>query len=224
MRGDEDEQRQVQYLLWYVLETTLRLLHPVMPFITEEIWQAIPHEGESLMCREFPVADFRRIDEATEKQAEEMMEITRAIRNLRAEIGVAPGKPINVLMTSSSPEALKRLQSIAGSVMPLARVGDIQYGESLSDDEKRDHVSAHFVDYDLNVPMAGLIDIDKELARLGQELQSIDKELARVSGKLSNEQFTAKAPAEVVEKERRILHELTDKKVKLEERLAGLKS
>jgi valyl-tRNA synthetase len=176
------------------------------------------------MIRDFPVADFRRIDEVAEKHTEEMMEITRAVRNLRAEIGVPPGKPLNVLITSQSAEVIARLDVITGSVKPLARVAGIEFGESLSDEDKRQYASAHFVDYDLHVPMAGLIDIDKELARLGQELQLIEKELTRVSGKLSNEQFTSKAPAEVVEKERRILHELTDKKVKLEERLAGLRT
>ncbi|MDO8587231.1 MAG: valine--tRNA ligase [Armatimonadota bacterium] len=223
LRGDEDERRQVQYLLWHVLETTMRLLHPVMPFITEEIWQALPRDGASLMIRPFPVADTSRIDEAAEKAMDELMEITRAVRNLRAELGIQPGRSVNALVTSESEDVLERVRSVSESIKPLARVGEMRLGASLPDGERRQYVSAHFAELDVHVPVAGLIDVDKEVSRLETELQSLDKELARTTGKLTNEQFTSRAPAEVVEKERRIQQELAEKKGKLEERLGALR-
>ncbi|MDO8681880.1 MAG: valine--tRNA ligase [Armatimonadota bacterium] len=224
LRDTSDERKQVQYLLWHVLETTMRLLHPVMPFITEEIWQAIPHSGDSLMIRPFPVADSVWVNETAEKQMDEMMEITRAIRNLRTELGAQPGRPVNVLVTSPSDAVRERIQAISEGVKSLARVGEITFAESLPDSEKRNYVSSHFMDFDLHVPVAGLIDVEKELSKIEQELEALGKELSRTEGKLSNEQFIARAPAEVVEKERRIQQELQEKKAKLEERLAALSS
>jgi valyl-tRNA synthetase len=223
LRGDSDERKQAQYLLWAILETTMRLLHPVMPFITEEIWQALPHSGQSIMLAPFPVADLTRIDESAEKQMDELMEISRAIRNLRAELGARPGRHVNLLIASPSEEARARLQAIAESIKTLATVDEIEFADSLPDNEKKLYVSAHFGDFDLHIPMAGLIDVEKEVSRIQQELAGIEKELLRSEAKLANEQFLSRAPAEVVEKERGIQQELQNQKTKLEQRLAALR-
>lgn len=215
-----EEREQVQYVLWHVLETSMRLLHPIMPFITEEIWQALPHEGDTIMTAPFPEANESLIDEAVEADMNLLMEAVRAIRNLRAEVGAAPGKPVNVVAYTSSEEARAKIERNIDGIKTLARVGDLTVASEQPPKEK--YIAAHITNVDLFVEVAGLMDVEKELARVDSELASIDKDFARSSAKLSNEQFLSRAPADIIEKERRIVAELEDKKAKLEERKKAL--
>ena len=215
-----DDKATVQYVLWHVLETSMRLLHPIMPYITEQIWQSIPHEGESIMVAPFPKADKSLLDEDAERRMEAVMEITRTIRNLRAEVGVAPGKPIACTVVPSSAEFKAAIEAGRDTIGPLARLSDLDIASQAPTGER--YASAHLPMADVYVPLAGLVDVDKEIARLANELAEVERELARSQGKLSNEQFVSKAPAHVVEKEQRIVQELSDKKDKLQERLGML--
>lgn len=217
-----DEREHVQYMLWHVLETSMRLLHPIMPFITEEIWQALPHEGDSIMTASFPVADEPLIDDGAETQMATVMDAVRLIRNLRAEVGVTPGKKVDIVVVSSASETRELLATGAEGIKSLARVENLQVASEPPEGDKGQRVVLHGIGIDVYMPMAGLIDIDKEIEKIDCELASIEKELARVTGKLSNEQFVSKAPAEIIEKERRIKTELEDKKSKLEERKKAL--
>ncbi|MHB0913345.1 MAG: valine--tRNA ligase [Armatimonadota bacterium] len=215
-RLQTDERPVVQYVLWHVLETALRLLHPFMPFITEEIWQTIPHEGESIMVAPFPEAKETYPD--AEARMEAVMEVTRTIRNLRAELGVPPVKPVEVTLVSSSPEALSEGAEI---IRTLAKVSELAIETERPAGER--FISGHLPIADVYIPFAGLVDVDKEIARLTNELAAAERELARSQGKLGNEQFMSRAPAHVVEKEQRIVQEMTDKREKLQERLAMLR-
>ena len=217
-----DDKATVQYVLWHVLETSMRLLHPIMPYITEQIWQSIPHEGESIMIAKFPEADKSLLDEDAERRMEAVMEITRTIRTLRAEVGVAPGKPIACTVVPSSAEFKAAIEAGADTVSSLARISKLDLASQAPTGER--YASAHLPMADVYVPLAGLVDVDKEIARLTNELAEVERELARSQGKLSNEQFVSKAPAHVVEKEQRIVQELSDKKDKLQERLRMLGS
>ena len=221
LRGTDEERLEVQAVLRYVLDTTLRLLHPIMPFVTEEIWQALPHEGESIMVAKFPEAKASAIDPEAEAEMDVVMDAVRAIRNLRAELGAAPGKSVDAMAVADA-QTRPLFERNAESLKSLARVGELRFVDSIAEDEKSRYMSAHMPGLDLYVEVAGLIDIDKELARIDSELAGIEKELSRSSGKLSNQQFTSRAPAQVVEKERRIVAELTDKKQKLTERRSVL--
>ena len=216
-----DDRATVQYVLWHVLETSMRLLHPIMPFITEQIWQSIPHEGESIMVADFPKADASLIQEDAERRMEAVMEITRTLRNLRAEVGVAPGKPVECTVV---PSAESRAAVEAGSeiIKSLARVSEFEIASAAPTGEK--FASAHLPIGDIYIPLAGLVDMDKEIARLENELVDVERDLSRSEGKLGNEQFVSKAPAHIIEKERRIVQELTDKREKLRERLDMLGS
>lgn len=216
-----DDRPVVQNILLHVLETSMRLLHPVMPFITEQIWQSIPHEGESIMVAEFPKAEAELVDEAAERRMDAVMEITRAIRTLRAEVGVAPGKPVEVFAVASS-EAVDAVESGAAVVRTLARVSDFHVCQERPSGEHARFASAHLPMADIYMPLAGLVDVDKEVERLTNEITAIEKDLVRSRGKLANEQFISKAPAHVVEKEQRIVQELSDKQTKLRERLEML--
>lgn len=229
LRGTDDEKRQAQAMLHHVLDTTLRLLHPIMPFVTEEIWQALrrcsgqalPHSGESIMIARFPEVDASLFDDAAEAEMDSLMESVRAIRNLRAELGVPPGKQVDVTVVADG-STRAQVEKHEASLKSLAKVGSLSFAEAIPESEKGKYLSAHLPGLDLYVEVAGLIDVEKELARIDSELASIDKELSRSAGKLANEQFVSKAPAEVVAKERRIVAELTEKKQKLEERRTAL--
>jgi valyl-tRNA synthetase len=217
-----EDRAVVQYVLWHVLETSMRLLHPIMPFITEQIWQSIPHEGESIMVAEFPKSDADLISEDAERRMEAVMEITRAIRNLRAEVGIAPGKPVECVVVPSSAESRAAVEAGSEIIKSLARIGEFVLASAAPTGEK--HASAHLPIGDVYVPLAGLVDVDREIARLTNELAEVERDLARSQAKLSNEQFMSRAPAHVVEKEQRIVQELTDKHAKLKDRLAMLGS
>jgi len=212
-----EDRADAQYVLWRVLETSMRLLHPIMPFITEQIWQSIPHEGESIMVADFPKADADLINEDAERRMEAVMEITRAIRNLRAEVGVSPAKQVECTVVPSSAECITAIEAGQDTIKPLAKLSDLRIASQAPTGER--FASAHLPMADVYVPLAGLVDVDKEIARLTTDLAEVERELARSQAKLSNEQFVSKAPAHIIEKEQRIVQELTDKRAKLQERL-----
>lgn len=220
LRGDDKD--VVQYVLWHVLDTSLRLLHPFMPFITEQIWQSIPHEGESIMVAQFP-SDAGQVDESAEQRMNAVMEITKTTRNLRAELGVAPGKPVEVTIVPKSDADKSAVEAGQGIIKILAKVSALVVASESPATDGAKFVSAHLPIADVYIPMAGLVDVDREIARLTNELAETERELARSSGKLTNEQFISKAPAHIIEKEQRIAQEATEKRAKLLERLEMLR-
>lgn len=223
LRGSEQERARVQAILAYVLETTMRLLHPIMPFITEEIWHALPHDGDSIMIAPFPKTDESLLDDEAEAGMNAVMDAVRAVRNLRAELNISPAKQVDLTVVAE--EGVRgRVERNAESLKFLAKVENLAFADTIADEDKGKYMSAHLPGLDLYVAVAGLIDVDKELVRIDSELKSIDKDLSRSKGKLTNEQFMSKAPAEIVEKERRIVAELEEKNAKLEERRAALSS
>lgn len=221
LRSGGQTKAQVQGMLVYVLDTALRLLHPIMPFLTEEIWQALPHEGESIMVASFPEANASLIDETAEHEMETVMDIVRAARNLRAELGAAPSKVVDVLVVATG-ESRASVERNSASIKSLARIGNLAYADSVAESERSKYLTSHLTGIDLYIEVAGLIDVEKELARIDSELKSIGKELARSEGKLANEQFVSKAPAAIIEKERRIVAELAEKRAKLMDRKHAL--
>ncbi len=221
LRGKAAERAQVQAVLSHVLETTLRLLHPVMPFITEEIWQVLPHEGESIMIAPFPDSDASLFDDEAEAGMSAVMDAVRAVRNLRSELNIPPSKSIDLTVVADG-EIRRRIQRSAEALKFLARVGDLSFAESIEEGDKSGYMSAHLPGLDLSVEVGGLVDIEKELARIDFELASIEKDLARSKNKLASEQFTSRAPAQIVDRERKIAAELEEKKAKLEERKAAM--
>jgi len=148
-----------------------------------------------------------------------IMEITRSIRNLRAEIGVLPGKTVGCIVVSESSDARAAISSGIESIMTLAKVSKLEVASSRPSTEHVRFISAHLPEADIYIPLAGLVDIDREIARVTNELSEVERELARTTSKLTNEQFLARAPAHVIEKEQRIAQELADRRKKLQERL-----
>jgi len=212
---------RTQSVLVYVLERTLRLLHPFMPFVSEEIWQHLPHEGEALIIAPWPEPD--PIDEAAEMEMGPIMEMVRAIRNARAEYEVEPSKPIAAIVVAGEKRDLVAAQ--AAVLTRLARVdaAKLRIEEKLA--EKPAKALALVVsDYEVFLPLAELVDMARERARLAAELKDMQKEIAGAEKLLSNQDFVSKAPAEVVNKERTKLGDYRQRYSKLEERLRSLES
>jgi valyl-tRNA synthetase len=196
-----------RHTLARVLETTLRLLHPFVPFITEEIWQRVRLpagvDGASISQMSWPVA--QPVDAAAEADAEWLKAVISAIRSARTELNLAPGKPMPLLIQAGSEQDHLRLERFGDLIRKLARLERIETVDS--DFDSAACATALAGELRLLIPLAGLVDVAEELARLNKQLEREEKGMDQVDKKLSNERFVANAPAEVVDKERRRLDE-----------------
>ncbi len=203
-------------VLVYVMTGMLKLLHPFMPFITEEIWQTIPHEGETLMKSEWPKYDAFLNFPAEEKEMERIMEAIRAIRNRRAEMNVPPSKKTPVYIETAFKPTFER-----GAVFfeRLAWARSVDVGENFEMDGA---VSIITADATIKIPMEELVDKQAESARLSREKEDVQKQLDGVMARLNNQAFVSKAPQKVVEAARENAARLKEKLVLLEQSLSAL--
>lgn len=224
-----EAKRGTRRTLVRVLEVILRLAHPMMPYITEEIWQRVSPlagtfmgEGASLMLQAWPEADESKIDEQSTRDIEWLKGVIIAVRNIRAEMNIAPGKPLDVLLTKGQPEDAKRLESNRHFLAKLAKLESVTWLENPNDAP----LSATQLvgDMEVLVPMADLIDKDTELARLNKEIEKQDKLIGGIEKKLGNDGFIAKAPEAVVNKERGKLAEFQAAKKLLQEQKAKIEA
>ncbi|MCK5359663.1 MAG: class I tRNA ligase family protein, partial [Gammaproteobacteria bacterium] len=193
-----------------VLEALLRLLHPLIPFITEEIWQRIAllagKKGETIMLQPYPVADDTKIDESAIVETEWLQAVITGIRNIRGEMNIAPGKPLPVFFQGLSQQDTDWLAANDSKLKTLARIENITCLSN--EDSSPDAATALVGDMKVLVPFGAFIDKDEEIKRLHKEIEKIEKDLARSTGKLSNASFVDKAPAAVVDKERARVKEM----------------
>jgi valyl-tRNA synthetase len=197
-------QRGTRRTLVRVLETILRLAHPIMPYITEEIWQKIAplagKDGNTIMLQPYPVADESKIDEKAEREMKWVMEFIVGVRKIRSGMNIAPSKPLPVLLAGGSAQDIAWLDANEAFIKSLARTESIAW---LAPGEEAPESATSLVgEMKILVPMAGLIDKEAELARLAKEIDRLEKEVQRTEGKLGNDKFVGKAPADVVQKER----------------------
>ncbi len=207
-------------VLVYVLDQTLRLLHPFMPFITEEIWQSLPQRQTALIVAQWPVAS-EELNFATEEaHMESVMNAIRAIRNRRAEMNVPPSKKATLYVLTSTPQVFAQG---AGFIQRLAYADKVELLEK-EPENLNGLVTCATADAKLYIPMGQLVDIAKEQERIGKELEKARKNLASLNGKLSNENFISRAPEAVVNAEREKAKKAADLIAALEESLAALQS
>jgi len=222
--GNEAQLRGTRHTLVEVLEGLLRLAHPIIPFITETIWQRVKSlkgiTAETIMLQPFPEFDAAKVDELALADLEWIKQAIIAIRNVRAEMNLSPAKPLELLLRGASADAQRRVEQNLSFIKSLARLESITI---LSAGDKGPVSVTKLVEgAELLIPMAGLIDKDAELARLDKEMAKLDGEIASIEGKLSNEGFVARAPEAVVAKERERLAACGDAKVKLAEQKATI--
>lgn len=187
-----------------VLETTLRLLHPFMPFITEEIWQRVAplanKQGDTIMLQAYPELNPEKIDSQADIDIEWVKDVIVGVRNIRGEMNISPAKAIPLLLKNGDSEDQRRLKQNQQFLITLAKLENITWLNA--DDDAPLSATSLVGQMEMLVPMAGLIDTAAETARLSKEIDKLQKDLARIDGKLNNPKFMDKAPADVVNKER----------------------
>ncbi len=198
---DDDAKGTALYTLTTLLSNTLKLLHPFMPFITEEIWQHLPHDGESIMISSWPVVDNEKIDDNAEDAMNAVMEAIKAVRNIRAEMNVPPARKAKIIIVPFNAGDIALFDSSSIYVEKLAFSSEIVVQEFKSD-IPANAVSVVTDRAEIYIPTEDLVDFEKELERLTKEKKNLESELKRVNGKLSNEGFVSKAPPAVVEEEK----------------------
>ncbi|OZB91136.1 valine--tRNA ligase [Paenibacillus sp. XY044] len=213
--------KTTQSVLSYVLDRTLRMIHPFMPFISEEIWQHLPHEGETITLAEWPQYDptFENAEAADEMSL--LMDAIRAVRNIRAEVNVPMSKKIELMLKAGDEQVLQIVNRNEIYVQRFCNTSSFVAGLDLATPDKA--MTAVITGAELYLPLAGLIDIDQEIARLEKELQHLNSEVQRVEKKLANEGFVAKAPAKVIEEEKAKMADYSDKRGKVIARIEELK-
>ncbi|MDG4552225.1 MAG: valine--tRNA ligase [Candidatus Contendobacter sp.] len=237
--SSEAAQRGTRRTLVQVLETLLRLLHPLMPFITEEIWQRVaPLAGKippspplakggtegggiSIMLQPYPEADKARVDTPAVADIEWLQQFLLGVRRIRAEMNIAPGKLLPVLLQHGSDEDHARLERQRRALTTLGRLNSIAWLDE--EDSAPESATALVGGMKVLIPMSGLIDVDAEIARLGKEIAKHRQEGERLAAKLDNPNFTGRAPAEIVAKERARVAELQITVTKLEEQLTRIR-
>ncbi|MGM0501624.1 MAG: valine--tRNA ligase [Bacillota bacterium] len=219
---DQAAYQTAQYVVWYTLNNILKLLHPVMPFITEEIWDHLSGVEDSLMVAQWPEADSISINDQAEDKMELVMDIIRSIRNIRNEMKVNPGKDITAILTSDAAAKLEILEEGKDYIADLATVEELTISAELASEPNKAS-TAITKEVKVILPLADLVDMDKEITRLEDEIEEMEYEIKRAKGKLANEGFVNNAPEHLVEEERQKKEEYQNKKEQLEEKLAELK-
>ena len=218
---DEAAKLTTRSILVYVLDNTLRLLHPIMPFVTEEIWQSVPHVGESLVVATYPTVHPEQMDEKAAEEMEFLMDFIRSVRTVRNEMNTPLSKPINIIAKVSDAAHYAVLKENESYIARFSNPEEFVYGEDV--EAPSDAVTSVITGAEIYLPLAGLINIEDEIARLEKEAEKLQQEVDRVEKKLSNEKFVAKAPAAVVEAERAKAADYQAQREAVLERIATLK-
>ncbi|MGG0460470.1 valine--tRNA ligase [Priestia aryabhattai] len=218
---DEAAKKTTRSILAYVLDNTMRLLHPFMPFITEEIWQSLPHEGESITVAKWPEVSAELSDKEAANDMRLLVDIIRAVRNIRAEVNTPMSKQVKLFIKAKDENIQSQLEKNRAYVERFCNPSELVISTDVSLDEKA--MSAVVTGAELILPLEGLINIEEEIARLEKEYDKLNKEVERVQKKLNNQGFIAKAPAKVVEEERAKEQDYVEKREAVQSRIAELR-
>ncbi|MED3623664.1 valine--tRNA ligase [Neobacillus thermocopriae] len=218
---DEAAKKTTRSILAYVLDQTMRLLHPFMPFITEEIWQNLPHSGESITVAKWPEVRPELSDQEAAQEMKLLMEMIRSVRNIRAEVNTPMSKKIKMLVKAKDEKVLASLEKNRSYIERFCNPEELQMGLNIETPEKA--MTAVITGVEIILPLEGLINIEEEIARLEKEWDKLNKEVERVQKKLSNEGFIKKAPEHVVAEERAKEKDYLEKRSIVEARIKELK-
>ncbi len=218
---DEAAKKTTRSILAYVLDNTMRLLHPFMPFITEEIWQSLPHEGESITVAKWPEVRSELSDKEAANDMRLLVDIIRAVRNIRAEVNTPMSKQVKLFIKAKDENIQGQLEKNRAYVERFCNPSELVISTDVSLDEKA--MTAVVTGAELILPLEGLINIEEEIARLEKEYDKLNKEVERVQKKLNNQGFIAKAPAKVVEEERAKEQDYVEKREAVQSRIAELR-
>ncbi len=222
--NDIEAKKTAKYVLLDVLDKSMRLLSPIMPFITEEIWQSIknhwPMEEESLVIAKFPVADENLIDEKIAEEMGLIQEAISAIRNLRKQVNLSPALDVSAMINVVDESQISLLNNYGSYFRNLCNVKDLKIEKEI--EKPKASIAAVVQNIEIYLPLEGLVDLEKEKEKLQKQISKLEKELKRVSGKLNNERFMANAPEAIIEREKRIYDEEKTKLDKMKSILDGL--
>ncbi|MEA1853295.1 valine--tRNA ligase [Cytobacillus sp. FSL W7-1323] len=220
--GENEAAKQTtRSVLAYVLDQTMRLLHPFMPFITEEIWQNLPHKGESITVASWPTVNEELSDKAAAEEMKLLVEIIRSVRNIRAEVNTPLSKKIDMLIKTKDENVQKVLSKNVGYIERFCNPEQLTIAIDAKAPDKA--MTAIVTGAEIILPLAGLINIDEEIARLQKEWDKLNKEVERVQKKLSNEGFIKKAPEKVIAEEKAKEQDYSEKRSAVEARMNELK-
>ncbi len=222
--SDKEGQLTAKYILLDVFQTSMRLLQPFMPFIAEEIWQGIrehfPLKDESVIIAEFPKADEEMINPIIDAEMEFIQETITAIRNLRKQVNLPPGKEVGIAIKVASKEQIQLLNDYQNYFAKLAKISEMEIAIDLP--KPKSAIAAVVQNIEIYLPLEGLIDLEAERSKLEKQLEKLEKELKGIAGKLKNKKFLENAPQEIVEKEKEKFAEIETKVIKTRELLNGL--
>ena len=224
--GTEAEQQATRHTLVTVLEALLRLMHPLMPYITETIWKSVAPlagiQADTIMLQSFPAFDDSQVDQQAIDDLEWVKQFVLGVRNIRGEMDISPNKPLSVLLKNVSADDQRRLNDNTTFLKAMAKLEELTI---LAEGEKGPASATALVgEMEILIPMAGLIDKDAELARINKALEKVQKDFERTESKLANEKFTSRAPAEVIDKEKAKLEEFRVQMDKLAEQKATIEN
>ena len=221
--GDDEQAKQTtRSVLVYVLDQILRMLHPFMPFITEEIWQHIPHEGESITVAKWPEVNPNYNFAQSAKEMERLVAIIRAVRNVRAEVDVALSKPIKILIKANDETVVEELNKNEQYLKRFCNPESLTISTEIDIPEQSK--TAVVTGAEIFFPLEGLIDLEEELKRLEEELKKWNSEVERVQKKLANENFVNKAPEKIVQEEREKEKDYLEKQRLVQQRIKELQA
>lgn len=221
---DKKGQLTAKYILLDVFQTSMRLLQPFMPFIAEEIWQGIkeyfPLKSDSIIVADFPKIDTEMINQKIDQDMAFIQETITAIRNLRKQVNLAPGKEVDISIKVASEDQIRLLKDYQNYFSKLAKISGMKIAVELP--KPKSSIAAVVQNIEIYLPLEGLIDLDAECSKLEKQLAKLNKELKGISGKLKNKKFLENAPEKIVEKEKEKFTEIETKVIKTRELLEGL--
>ncbi|GER66172.1 valine--tRNA ligase [Weizmannia acidilactici] len=220
--NEEAAKKTTRSILAYVLDNTMRLLHPFMPFITEEIWQNLPHEGESITTAAWPTVNEALSDPEASEEMKLLVEIIRSVRNIRAEVNTPLSKKIKLHLKAKDEKVLAALERNEAYITRFCNPDELKMGLDLEAPDKA--MTAVVSGVELFLPLEGLINFEEEMARLKKELEKWNKEVERVQKKLSNEGFLKKAPEKIIAEERAKEKDYLEKRSVVEARIKELQN